>query len=147
MALAAALLVAPVPGPASMQAGEESDRQFRSSLSVVLHDPALRVLLGAQGFYQVLTGATDFLMVILALSILHIGQGGAGLSHRCPRSRGLAGRVRHGRSDRSIKVGRHHHFRVFSPQTWLWADSASTHRPCWLSLCSAGSAFSEDSST
>ncbi len=78
MALAAALLVAPVPGPASMQAGEESDRQFRSSLSVVLHDPALRVLLGAQGFYQVLTGATDFLMVILALSILHIGQGGAG---------------------------------------------------------------------
>ena len=48
------------------------------SLLVVARDPALRVLLGVQGLYQVLTGATDFLMVVLALSILHIGQGGAG---------------------------------------------------------------------
>ena len=78
MALIAALLVAAVPGPARPQASGESDLEFRASISVVVHDPALRVLLGAQGCYQVVVGVADFLMVILALSILHIGQGGAG---------------------------------------------------------------------
>jgi hypothetical protein len=78
MALVAALFVAPVPGSAVATQSEESDAELRSSLSRVAHDPALRVLLGVQGLYQILAGATDFLMVILALSILHIGQGGAG---------------------------------------------------------------------
>ena len=78
MAVIAALMVAAVPGPVRAPASSESDREFRASIAVVVHDPALRVLLGAQGFYQVVVGAADFLMVILALSILHIGQGGAG---------------------------------------------------------------------
>ena len=77
--LIAALLVAAVPGPArTRRRVGEVICEFRASISVVVHDPALRVLLGAQGFYQVVVGAADFLMVILALSILHIGQGGAG---------------------------------------------------------------------
>jgi len=78
MAVVAALFVAPVSGSAVATESEESDAELRSSLSRVARDPALRVLLGVQGLYQILAGATDFLMVILALSILHIGQGGAG---------------------------------------------------------------------
>jgi MFS family permease len=78
MSSVAALLVAPVPGPAMVQVSERHLGQLRSKLSVVAHDPAMRVLLGAQGFYQVLVGVADFLVVILALSIMHLGQGGAG---------------------------------------------------------------------
>jgi hypothetical protein len=78
MALVAAVLVAPVSGSAKVKASAESSEEFRSSLSTVAHDRSLRVLLGVQCVYQIIVGATDFLMVILALSILHIGQGGAG---------------------------------------------------------------------
>ena len=56
----------------------EAKEEFRSGSLVVARDPALRVLLCVQGFYQVLVGASDLLVAILALSILHIGQGGAG---------------------------------------------------------------------
>ena len=78
MVFAAALLVAPVSGSAKVRASPETGEEFRSSLSTVAHDRSLRVLLGVQCVYQIIVGATDFLMVILALSILHIGQGGAG---------------------------------------------------------------------
>jgi predicted MFS family arabinose efflux permease len=78
MAIIAAVLVAPVSGSAKARASAGVAEEFRSSLSTVAHDRSLRVLLGVQCIYQVIVGATDFLMVILALSILHIGQGGAG---------------------------------------------------------------------
>jgi MFS family permease len=78
LALVAAVLVVPVPGAKRVRAGERSEGEFRSGFSVVARDPMLGVLLGVQGFYQVLVGASDLLVVILALSILHIGQGGAG---------------------------------------------------------------------
>ena len=78
MALVATVLVAPVSGLAKVRLSADDGEQFGSSLSKVVHDRSLRVLLGVQCIYQVIVGATDFLMVILALSILHIGQGGAG---------------------------------------------------------------------
>jgi Na+/melibiose symporter-like transporter len=53
MAFVAAVLVARIPGPERTQASETSEGEFRSGFSIVARDPALRVLLGVQGFYQV----------------------------------------------------------------------------------------------
>ncbi|MGA2530109.1 MAG: MFS transporter [Acidimicrobiales bacterium] len=78
MSFVGALLVAPTYKIGKNLASDDYSSEFRASISVVARDPALRLLLGIQGSYQVIAGATDFLMVILALSILHIGQGGAG---------------------------------------------------------------------
>ena len=58
MAFAAALLVAPVRGPARTPAGrEESDLQFRSSLSVVLRDPAFARAARRAGLLSSLDGS------------------------------------------------------------------------------------------
>jgi hypothetical protein len=78
MALIGAFLVGPVSSSARPQLAEEGGQSLFASLAVVARQPALRVVLGVQGSYQVIAGATDFLMVILALSVVHIGQGGAG---------------------------------------------------------------------
>jgi MFS family permease len=78
MSLIGAVLVGHGSSPAPAQATDEDGEGLFSNLLVVAKDPALRVVLGVQGSYQVIAGATDFLMVILALSVIHIGQGGAG---------------------------------------------------------------------
>jgi MFS family permease len=51
---------------------------MRGNLVGVLMNPAIRVLLILTTFYFVLVGSLDFLCVILALGILHMGPGGAG---------------------------------------------------------------------
>ncbi|MGD0393502.1 MAG: cyclic nucleotide-binding domain-containing protein [Acidimicrobiales bacterium] len=50
----------------------------RSNLATILRNPQLRVLLTLHSFYFVLIGSLDLLCVILALTILHLGAGGAG---------------------------------------------------------------------
>ena len=51
---------------------------IRGNLVSVLMNPDIRVLLVLETFYFVLVGSLDFLCVILALGILHMGPGGAG---------------------------------------------------------------------
>ena len=51
---------------------------IRGNLVGVLMNPDIRVLLVLTTFYFVLVGSLDFLCVILALGILHMGPGGAG---------------------------------------------------------------------
>lgn len=50
----------------------------RGNLAATLQNPATRALLLLQAFYFVLVGALDVLCVILAVSLLHMGSGGAG---------------------------------------------------------------------
>jgi MFS family permease len=51
---------------------------LRSGLRGTLLNPDIRVLLVLTTFYFVLIGAMDYLCVVLALGILHMGPGGAG---------------------------------------------------------------------
>jgi MFS family permease len=61
---------------------DRADKSFvdgiRGNLVSVLMNPDIRVLLVLETFYFVLVGSLDFLCVILALGILHMGPGGAG---------------------------------------------------------------------
>jgi predicted MFS family arabinose efflux permease len=50
----------------------------RANLTTALSHPQLRVLLALHAFYFILIGSLDLLCVILALTILHLGAGGAG---------------------------------------------------------------------
>jgi MFS family permease len=86
------LLVARVAGPpAAIRTaadGAEPDTEgaigasitdgVRSNLATTFAHPQLRVLLTLHAFYFVLIGSLDLLCVILALTILHLGAGGAG---------------------------------------------------------------------
>ncbi len=49
-----------------------------ANLSGAIADSQIRVLLTLHAFYFMLVGALDFLCVILAVNVLHMGQGGAG---------------------------------------------------------------------
>ena len=59
-------------GPASVGTG------VRSNLAAAARNPQVLVLLILHSFYYVLIGSLDLLCVILALTVLHLGQGGAG---------------------------------------------------------------------
>ena len=50
----------------------------RAALAISWHNPQLRVLLVLHAFYFVLIGSLDLLCVILALTVFHLGAGGAG---------------------------------------------------------------------
>ena len=83
--------------PSSITAGA------RSALADSLHSPQLRVLLTLHAFYFVLIGSLDLLCVILALTLLHLGAGGAGyLNAALGAGALLAGFVT------AFLVGRHH---------------------------------------
>ncbi len=81
------VLVATVTGPpAAIQTDPTADTDptasvtsgVRSNLATAFAHPQLRVLLTLHAFYFVLIGSLDLLCVILALSVLHLGAGGAG---------------------------------------------------------------------
>ncbi len=82
------LLVAGVDGPpaavqtaadgADADPGASVTSGVRSNLALTFAHPQLRVLLTLHAFYFVLIGSLDLLCVILALTILHLGAGGAG---------------------------------------------------------------------
>ena len=89
MSGASLLLVATVVGPAAAVAGPDGGPDpavgagaigsgVRSNVCAALGNPELRVLLILHAFYFVLIGSLDLLCVILAVSILHLGPGGAG---------------------------------------------------------------------
>jgi len=50
----------------------------RATLATTLLDPQIRMLLVLTTFFYLLLGALDYLCVVLALGILHMGPGGAG---------------------------------------------------------------------
>ncbi|MGH8987851.1 MAG: cyclic nucleotide-binding domain-containing protein [Acidimicrobiales bacterium] len=64
------------PGPAPVDAPEPS--RAWSSVRAALAVPAVRVLVAFNGFFYLLTGALDILCVVLAVSVLHSGDGAAG---------------------------------------------------------------------
>lgn len=100
MTLISTLLVAGIPGPAAAVAtgdpagpeeaasgdGRSALRRAlasitsgaASNLSDTIGNSEIRVLLALHAFYFMLVGALDLLCVILALDLLHMGQGGAG---------------------------------------------------------------------
>jgi MFS family permease len=78
MTLGAGLLVLGVPGPSAGADGEDLTTKLRANLSAAGRDGPTRLLLSLHVFYQAFVGALDLLCVILAVSVLRLGQGGAG---------------------------------------------------------------------
>ena len=80
------LLVAGVDGPAAAVSTDDGGSAgpasvgtgVRSNLAATARNPQVLVLLILHSFYYVLIGSLDLLCVILALTVLHLGQGGAG---------------------------------------------------------------------
>ena len=89
-----AWLVWPIPGPPPL-AREESARpvtaEINESLRVVAREPSVRVLVGLLGSQYVLVGALDVLYVVLAMSVLGMGEGGAGFLNAAFGAGGIIG--------------------------------------------------------
>ncbi|HEX2589033.1 MAG TPA: MFS transporter [Gaiellales bacterium] len=98
LALVAAALVAPLPGPAPIAIDEEDDRpgmadDVRESVAMIARDRPARLLVGLLGAQFVLIGALDLLYVVLAISVLGMGQSGAGYLSAAVGAGGLIGGV------------------------------------------------------
>jgi MFS family permease len=78
MDIVAGLLVLGVPGPDPAPGDVALSAKLRANLSAAGRDRSTRLLLSLNVFYQALVGALDLLCVILAVSVLGLGQGGAG---------------------------------------------------------------------
>jgi hypothetical protein len=96
LALGAAVLVAPLPGPEPIGAADEGSgtsvmADVRESVAVIAADPAARLLVGLLGAQFVLIGALDLLYVVLAISVLGMGQSGAGYLNAAFGAGGLVG--------------------------------------------------------
>ena len=77
--LGGALLVATIAGPAANPAsGASVRRELVEGFSVVVREPSARTLVGILGAEQVALGMLDVLYVVLAVSVLGMGNGGAG---------------------------------------------------------------------
>jgi MFS-type transporter involved in bile tolerance (Atg22 family) len=98
LSLVAALLVAPMSGPAPIPAGDDAPASgmiddVRESAAAIGRDPAARLLVGLLGAQFILLGALDLLYVVLAISVLGMGQSGAGYLNAAFGAGGLAGGV------------------------------------------------------
>jgi MFS family permease len=95
LALAAAVLVAPLTGPApiAVEPGERAGlaRDVRDSMGTIVRDPAARLLVSLLGAQYVLIGALDLLYVVLAIDVLHMGGSGAGYLNAAFGAGGLIG--------------------------------------------------------
>jgi len=88
---AGALVVGLPEGAASAEPGEESLREkLGANLSVVRRRGPTRLLCSLSLFYQAFVGTLDLLGVVLAVSVLHLGQGGAGYLTAVMAAGGLA---------------------------------------------------------
>lgn len=77
--LGGALLVMSIPGPAANPASGTSVRkELVEGFSVVASEPSARTLVGLLGAEQIALGMLDVLYVVLAVSVLGMGNGGAG---------------------------------------------------------------------
>lgn len=65
-------------GAPEVDSGQSLRSEVRASLLASWEHPTMRVLLGLRVYYYVLVGSLDLLCVILAISVLHLGQSGAG---------------------------------------------------------------------
>jgi MFS family permease len=89
-----AWLVWPVPGPRSLAREEATasiTREIGDSLRTVAHEPSVRVLVGLLGSQYILVGALDVLYVVLAMSVLGMGEGGAGFLNAAFGAGGIIG--------------------------------------------------------
>ncbi len=78
MTSAAALLVLRSPGPKPPPPTSSVVAQLSTNLRAARSDPSTRVLLTLHAYYYALMGTTDLLAVILAVTVLGLGSGGAG---------------------------------------------------------------------
>ncbi len=77
--LGGALLVMVIPGPAANPAsGTSVKKELVEGFSVVVREPSARTLVGLLGAEQIALGMLDVLYVVLAVSVLGMGNGGAG---------------------------------------------------------------------
>ena len=91
----AALLVAGVHGPGGAVGGRSTRKapleQVAAGIRVLAHEPNPRFLVGLLGMQFVIIGAFDVLYVVLALDVLHVGQGWVGYLNAGFAAGGVAG--------------------------------------------------------
>lgn len=98
LALVGAVLVVPLPGPAPIAAEDGEERpgmveDVRESVTMIARDRPARLLVGLLGAQFVLIGALDLLYVVLAISVLGMGESGAGYLSAAVGAGGLIGGV------------------------------------------------------
>lgn len=94
--VAAAFMVVTIPGPQPIGDPEERvslTAEIRESVRVVWQVPAIRTLTGVFGSQYILVGALDVLYVVLAISVLDMGESGAGYLNSAFGAGGLLGAV------------------------------------------------------
>jgi MFS family permease len=90
----AAVLVAGVHGPGPAAGADEEEgpvEQVAAGIRVLAHQPNPRFLVGLLGMQFVIIGAFDVLYVVLALDVLHVGQGWVGYLNAGFAAGGVAG--------------------------------------------------------
>jgi hypothetical protein len=98
LSLAGAVMVAPLPGPApiTVEPGEELPgivEDVRESVAMIAKDRPARLLVCLLGAQFILLGALDLLYVVLAISVLGMGESGAGYLSAAVGAGGLIGGV------------------------------------------------------
>ena len=93
MVVVAGVLVLSVPGSEAAPGDESVTTKLRANLGAAGRDRSTRLLLALTVLYQAFVGALDLLCVILALRVLHLGQGGAGYLNAAVAAGGVAAGV------------------------------------------------------
>jgi MFS family permease len=94
IALVGAFLVFPLPGPPPLITSEERRSLFadvREGIRAVSRVPSVRVLIGVLGSQYILVGALDVLYVVLAISVLGMGEAGSGYLNSAFGAGGMIG--------------------------------------------------------
>ncbi|MCX6363554.1 MAG: MFS transporter [Actinobacteria bacterium] len=94
LSFVAAILVIPVPGPPPLgdtAAAVSLTAQVGAGIRAVRREPAVRTLVTLLGAQYILVGALDVLYVVLAISVLGLGEGGAGYLNAAFGAGGLVG--------------------------------------------------------
>ena len=94
LAFVAAILVIPVPGPPPLgeaDAAVSLTAQVGAGIRAVRREPSVRVLVLLLGAQYILVGALDVLYVVLSISVLGLGESGAGYLNAAFGAGGLVG--------------------------------------------------------
>ena len=94
LAFVAAILVIPVPGPPPLGQAEAAvslTAQVKAGIRAVRREPSVRVLVLLLGSQYILVGALDVLYVVLSISVLGLGESGAGYLNAAFGAGGLVG--------------------------------------------------------
>lgn len=90
----AAALVLPIPGPPPVESGRmhgSLTTQVLEGIRAVRSDKNMRLLVSLQASQYILVGALDMLFVVLAISVLDMGESGAGYLQSAVGAGGLLG--------------------------------------------------------